>query len=206
LANFLIFVRMIKEKLKIDINNPDTLSLMQRFFRLIFGKDRPNLLTRSFFFVHLVGWSIFFFWYVLAYLSLHFLENIRGADRLKALMAKRGRELSMEDFRGSYETFAFVMIAFWGAYLLGLILMWRKNPNFKYFVFGVLLLYPFMIFIFLSFNYLLEDVSLFDQIAYLAMLVTMVVYYLIDRRDQRNEQELESPNLEEDLVDETHPS
>lgn len=182
--NLIIFVEMIKEKLKIDINNPDALSLMQKLFRLIFGKTRPDLFTRSIFFTNLVGWSLFFFWYIAAYLSLHFLENIRGSDRLKSIMAKRGRELAMEDFRGSYETFAFVMIAFWAAYLLGLILMWRKNPNYRYFVFGVLLLYPFMIFIFLSFNYLIEDVSLFDQIVYLIMLVSMCVYYLIDKRKQ----------------------
>ncbi len=178
---------MIKEKLKIDLNNPDALSLMQRLFRLVFGKERPNLLTRSFFFTHLIGWSIFFFWYVVAYLSLHFLENIRGADRLMAIMAKRGRELGMEDFRGSYETFAFVMIAFWAAYLVGLILMWRKNPNYRYLVFSVLLLYPFVVFIFLSFTYLFEDISLFDQILYAIMLISMSVYYLINKRIEQKE-------------------
>lgn len=189
---------MIKEKLKIDLNNPDALSLMQRFFRLIFGKERPNLLTRSFFFTHLVGWSVFFFWYVVAYLSLHFLENIRGADRLKSIMAKRGRELGMEDFRGSYETFAFVMIVFWAVYLIGLIMMWRKNPNYRYFVFSVLLLYPFMVFIFLSFTYLIEDISLFDQILYALMLVSMCIYFLLNKRNERIE--LES-NTDEQIVD-----
>lgn len=178
---------MIKEKLKIDLNNPDALSLMQRLFRLVFGKERPSLFTRSFFLAHLIGWSVFFFWYVVAYLSLHFLENIRGAERLMAIMAKRGRELGMENFRGSYEVFAFVMIIFWAVYLVGLILMWRKNPNYRYLVFSVLLLYPFMVFIFLSFNYLFEDISLFDQILYAIMLISMCVYYLIKKKIKQTE-------------------
>ena len=174
---------MIKEKLKIDLNNPDALSLVQRLFRLVFGKERPDLLTRSFFFSHLIGWSIFFFWYVTAYLSLHFLNNIRGASRLKLIMAKRGRELGIHDFKTSYETFAFVMIVLWALYLIGLVLMWRNKPRYTYFVFGVLLAYPIVTVIFLNFRYLSQDVSLFDKLLYVILLISMTVYYLIKRRE-----------------------
>jgi hypothetical protein len=173
---------MVKKKLNIDLNNPDALSLMQRLFRLIFGKKRPDLLTRSFFFSHLVGASLFWFWYISAYFSIHFLENIRGAYHLKRMLTKRGVELGIKDFREVYETFAFLMIIVWLIYILGLILMWRGQRIYRYFLFGVLAAYPLMILVFLNFNYLRRDVTLFDKVLYLILLVSILVYYWIDKR------------------------
>jgi hypothetical protein len=179
---FAIFAKMGKKKLNIDLNNPDALSLMQRLFRLIFGQKRPDLVTRSFFFSHLVGASLFWFWYISAYFSIHFLENIRGAYHLKRMLTKRGVELGIKDFREVYETFAFLMIIVWLIYIIGLILMWRGQRIYRYFLFGVLAAYPLMILVFLNFNYLRRDVTLFDKVLYLILLVSILVYYWIDKR------------------------
>lgn len=188
-CEFLYIRTVIKEKLNIDINNPDALSLMQRLFRFVFGKDRPDLLTRSYFFIHLVAASLFFFWYISAYLSIHFLENIRGALRLKKMITRRGVELGVDNFRESYETLAFIMIIVWIIYLAGLILLWRKNKIYRYFMFPVLIAYPLLIVFFLNITYILEDVSLFDYVLYLIMLVSLLVYYWIDKRRRSREEE-----------------
>lgn len=185
LGIFTIFVQMVKKKLNIDLNNPDALSLMQRLFRLIFGKKRPDLVTRSFFLSHLVGASLFWFWYISAYFSIHFLENIRGAYHLKKMLNKRGVELGIKDFRDAYETFAFVMIIVWLVYIIGLILMWRGNRIYRYFVFGVLLAYPLLTILFLNFNYLRRDVTLFDKAVYLILLGSISIYYWLDCRRLR---------------------
>lgn len=188
-CEFLYIRTVIKEKLNIDINNPDALSLMQRLFRFVFGKDRPDLLTRSYFFTHLVAASLFFFWYISAYLSIHFLENIRGALRLKKMITRRGVELGVDNFREAYETLAFIMIIVWIIYLAGLILLWRKNKIYRYFMFPVLIAYPLLIVFFLNITYILEDVSLFDYVLYLIMLVSLLVYYWIDKRRRSREEE-----------------
>lgn len=179
---FAIFAKMGKKKLNIDLNNPDALSLMQRLFRLIFGQKRPDLVTRSFFFSHLVGASLFWFWYISAYFSIHFLENIRGAYHLKRMLTKRGVELGIKNFREAYENFAFLMIIVWFLYIVGMVLMWRGKRIYRFFVFGVLAAVPIMTVLFLNFNYFRRDVTLFDQVLYLILLVSMLIYYWMDKR------------------------
>jgi hypothetical protein len=60
--------------------------------------------------------------------------------------------------------------------------MWRGQRIYRYFLFGVLAAYPLMILVFLNFNYLRRDVTLFDKVLYLILLVSILVYYWIDKR------------------------
>lgn len=205
MENLVIFVDMETERKKIDLNNPDALSLFQQFFRWVFGVHRPGFWTRTVFFVQLVGWSLFFLWYVLAFFSIKYVDNIRGARQLKKLVAQRGNELGIPDFKAAYENFSFLMIALLAAFLIGLVLLWRQRKSYVFFCFGVWLAYPIMVVVFLNMNYLMEDVSLFDQILYFVMLGSLTLFHLVIGRkfgQQSDEPVEEDDSLMDGLSDE----
>lgn len=196
----LIFVRMELPKKKIDLNNPDALSLFQQFFQWVFGKVRPGFWTRAVFYVQLVGWSLFFLWYALAFFSIKYVDNIRGARQLKQLVAKRGNELGIADFKEAYENFSFVMMALLAAFLIGLVLLWRQRKGYAFFCFGVWLAYPIMVVVFLNLKYLMEDVSLFDQVLYIVLLGSLTLFQLFIGRKfgQQTDEPIEVDDSETD--------
>lgn len=205
MENLVIFVDMEAERKKIDLNNPDALSLFQQFFRWIFGAVRPGFWTRTLFYVQLVGWSTFFLWYVLAFFSIKYVDNIRGARQLKKLVAQRGNELGIPDFKAAYENFSFLMMTLLAAFLIGLVLLWRQRKSYAFFCFGVWLAYPVMVVVFLNMNYLMEDVSLFDQILYLVLLGSLTLFHLVIGRkfgQQSDEPVEEDDSLTDGLSDE----
>jgi hypothetical protein len=172
---------MLKKKLNIDINNPDARSLTQQLVRFIMGKEKPSFIVRSLFFTHLIGASIFFFWYISAFFSIHFLENITSARKLRRILNEKGSELGIADFRNEFETFTFVMIALWFVYFIGLIFLWRNKKLYRFLLLGVLLSYPILTIIFLNLKYLLYETSLFDGVVYLYLLISIVVYTIWGR-------------------------
>jgi hypothetical protein len=191
LDNLVIFVEMETKRKKLDFNNPDALSLLQQFTRWIFGAERPGFWIRTVFYVQLFGWSLFFFWYVLAFFSIKFVDKIRGASQLKLLLAKRGNHLGIPGFQEAYENFAFLMILLLAVFLIGLVLLWRQRKSYAFVCFGVWLAFPVMVVVFLNLNYLLEDVSFFDQVLYGVLIGSLSLFHVfIGRKFGRKSDEL----------------
>jgi hypothetical protein len=169
-----------------DLVNPNPITILQRIRAFILGKNKPDKITRFFFYFNLLCWSTFFFWSITGYFSLTFIDNIEEAKRLREIIEVRGAHLGIPDFYGHFKTFLFYMIFTWTFVLFGIVLLWRKKASYVFFYFGGLMLYPIFMWWFLNLSYMVEDVSMFDKVIYVALFLPMVIYHLFFLREKED--------------------
>ncbi|MGB0934091.1 MAG: hypothetical protein ACPGU5_07390 [Lishizhenia sp.] len=161
----------------------DAIPVIVKIRTFIFGKKRPDPFTRLVFYVNLVGWFIFMLWSTISYFAIALKDLITENKGISvaAIVRRRGEELGFdgETFLVSFKQFQFADIFIWIAVFVSLIFLYRKKRAFAVIYFSALSLHFLLMVFMLSFAYFMEDVSFFDKIAYLVMVVLSFVYMLL---------------------------
>lgn len=155
---------------------------------IIFGKVKPDGYTQVTFYLNCCIWFILFIWSVLSYFTIAKRELIfkeKGIP-VESIIIDRGEQIGFEstEFLDRLLTFHAVSIVCWIVVFIGLVLLWRKNLKFIYFLFGGTLFYLGMILFYLNGIYFREDVTSFDKIAFLALNASSILYYFLLKKEK----------------------
>ena len=90
---------------QIDVINPSPAGILAKIGQFILGKERPDGLTRFFFYFNLILWSTFFFWSISSYFSFAFIENIRKVEEMHVVVDEIGSSLGIVDLFERYKAF-----------------------------------------------------------------------------------------------------
>lgn len=168
----------VRQLVEEHLNSP--LALLIRLRKLVFGNKEPDMFTKIAFYIGLLTWVIFFFWHVLQFIVLknsNWIEAIKQLP-ISELLNKRAQALGFESavFIDRLLISYSISIISWSLFFVGLILMWRKQRIFSYFIFtalGVAMLSPIML---LGFSYWSNDISSFDKIYQIIITLFLVIY------------------------------
>ncbi len=156
----------------------------------IFGDEKPDNFTQFTFFLNLFFWFIFLLWSVISVLTLSFRHVVEKHKKIsiEEIIFNRGKELAFEpsDFLNHLMTTYTVSVILWLAVFVGLVLLWRKNRFFIYFLGGGVILYVSMLIFYMSFTFFVEDTTLFDKIGLLAMLSSSLMYHFLLKKESRD--------------------
>lgn len=160
-----------------------------QFRNLLFGKEKPDILTRVVFHINLVIWTTFFLWNAISFFTITSRDLIleQKGISVEAIIFARGEKLGYEgaEFLDRLVTFHSIAMICWALVLVGLILFYRKNKRFIYFILGGVSFYIGMMLFYIGFTYFLEDTTTYDKIALLVLLLSAVLhYYLLGNTEQ----------------------
>lgn len=173
------------EQTKTKFNSP--MPMLVQLRDVIFGKDKPDAYTQVTFYLNICLWFILFIWSIISYfvISLRDLIYTEKSIPVETIILERGEQIGFEstDFLDRLLTFHSISIVCWILVFIGLVLMWRKNARFVYFFFGGTMSYIGMVLFYLNSTYFVEDITLFDKIAFLAMNASALLYYFLLKRE-----------------------
>ena len=162
---------------------------LNRLRNIIFGKEKPDVFTRLTFYINMIIWLTFLLWSILSYFTItsrHIILQHKGIP-VEKIIQKRGAELGFEgsEFLDRLLTFNGIAIICWGIVFIGLILLFRKKKQFIYFVLGGTVFYLGMSLFYLGFDYFLEDITAYDKICLLIIIVSSIIhsYLMKNERD-----------------------
>jgi hypothetical protein len=161
--------------------------ILRQLQGFIFGEEKPDNFTQFTFFLNLFFWFIFLLWSVVSAATLSFRHVVEEYKKIpiEEIILKRGEELGFEpsDFLNRLMTTYSVSVILWSAVFIGLVLLWRKNKFFIYFLGGGVILYVSMLIFYMSYTFFKEDTTLFDKIGLLAMLASSFMYYFLLKKE-----------------------
>ena len=148
---------------------------------LIFGKEKPDVYTQLTFYINVIIWLTFLLWSILSYftISSHKVMNQFKGINIEQIIQKRGEELGFEGtdtFLDCLLTFNGVAIICWGVVFFGLILLFRKKNKAIYFILGGTFFYIGMSIFYLSWSYFIEDMTSYDKVALLIIIVSTIFH------------------------------
>lgn len=161
------------------------LPLILKLRDLIFGENKPEVYTRITVYFNALIWLIFLSWHLISYASISLREVIFTEKKIdvEALIFERGKLLGFQpyEFLNLLLKYHLISSICWGTIFIGMILIWRKNKIFNYFIFIPLIVYAGMILFFLRWRYFMEDTTTFDKITLLVFVLNILIYYIIQR-------------------------
>ncbi len=161
------------------------LPLILKLRDLIFGSKKPDIYTRVTVYCNTLIWFIFLAWHLIGFASISMREVIFTEKKIdvEALIFERGKLLGFQpyEFLNLLLKYHSISAICWGTIFIGLILIWRKNKIFNYFIFIPLLVYAGMIVFFLRWRYFMEDTTTFDKITLLVFVLNILIYWIIQR-------------------------
>lgn len=178
-----------REEFEAHLESP--MPILSRLRNLIFGKDTPDTYTQISFYLGLIIWIIFLIWIILGYVvltSTEWIEQEKGLD-VHTLIEQRGEALGFTgpDFQNNLITFYNVAIVSWVGLFIGLVLQWRKNTWFIYFIWGSGAVYLLAMWFLLGFSYWYYDTTTFDKIAFILFIGHSSLYYYFLNREMNGE-------------------
>lgn len=188
-------------KLKIDkekinkLSPEDAIPLVVKLSRLIFGKTKPDGLTRILFSVNLFSWFLLFMWNMISYfvlLSSDIIKVNKGFS-VNAIIRRNGQNLGFngQDFLDSITQFYFINNFLWGVVFLGLVLMYRKKSIYPFIILGGLGVHFGWMFFTLGLQYFIEDVSFFDKILYSILIVLTIIHSALMNKESSDQETME---------------
>jgi hypothetical protein len=161
--------------------------ILRQLHGFIFGVEKPDNFTQFTFFLNLFFWFIFLLWSVISAATLSFRHVVEEYKKIpiEEIILKRGEVLGFEpsDFLNRLMTTYSVSVILWSIVFIGLVLLWRKNKLFIYFLGGGVILYVSMLVFYMSYTFFKEDTTLFDKIGLLAMLASSFMYYFLLKKE-----------------------
>lgn len=161
--------------------------IILRLRTVIFGDEIPDKYTQFTFYLNLFFWLTFFIWSVASYLTITNREVIMEQKNIpvEEIIKSRGDQLGFEgqDFLDRLETTHSIGIISWTIVFVGLIFLYRKREIFIYFIASGTLFYTGMLLFYMSYSYFKEDVTLFDKIGLLAILLSSTMYFFLLRKE-----------------------
>lgn len=167
---------------------------------LIFGKRKPDFITKITFYANLVLWSTFMLWSVISTYTISAREFIYKEKHIPVeyIINKRGQELgfSNNDFVDHLSTYHLAGLILWAIVFVGLVLLFRKMKVFIYFFLGPVVVYLLLTIFYLGWTYFIHDTTTFDKVALAIMLISGGVYYYMIK-DREYDEELNFFDLED---------
>ncbi|SFT54820.1 hypothetical protein SAMN05216474_1242 [Lishizhenia tianjinensis] len=184
--------------LKIDtqklntVSPKDTLTFLSKIRLGIFGKQKPDGFTRIVFFLNVLGFFIFICWAAISYVAIALNDLIQKSKQISVeeIVIKRGEELGFEKgevFLENFKQFQFLDIFIWLALFCGLVFLYRKKSIYALFYFGAFILHFLLMFYLLGMDYIFQDISMFDKIAYAVMLLPTLLYFFLLKKEKTDE-------------------
>jgi len=163
-------------------------TLIEKVRIFIFGEEEPDKYTQASFYLGFILWIIFFIWSCASYLAISFRTMIleQKGISVEKIILERGEKLGFKgsEFLDRLLTFHSISIICWIAVLIGLILLWRKDVRFVWFLFGGTVFHFGMMLFYLNFSYFQDDTTLFDKIALLTFLSNAGMYLFMLRKEK----------------------
>ena len=105
---------------------------------------------------------------------------------VEKIIESRGLELGFEegDFLARLLTFNGIAIVCWLLVFVGLILLFRKKKQFIYFILGGTIFYLGMSVFYLSFSYFMEDMTFYDKVALLIIIVSSIIHSFLMKNER----------------------
>lgn len=178
-----------REEFEAHLESP--IPILTRLRNVIFGKESPDTYTQIGFYLGLIIWIIFLIWIILGYVvltSTEWIEQEKGLD-VHSLIEQRGQALGFTgaDFQKNLITFYNIALVSWIGLFIGLVLQWRKNTWFIYFIWASGGLYLLSMWLLLGFSYWYHDTTAFDKIAFFILIGHSSLYYYFLNREARGE-------------------
>jgi len=178
-----------REEFEAHLESP--IPILSRLRNLIFGKESPDTYTQIGFYLGIIIWTIFLIWIILGYVALtntEWIEQEKGLD-VHSLIEARGKTLGFvgADFKSNLITFYNVALVAWIGLFIGLVLQWRKNLYFIYFIWGAGAVYLLAMWFLLGFTYWYQDTTTFDKIAFFLLIVHSSLYYYFLNKESQGE-------------------
>ena len=165
--------------------------LLIKLKNLIFGKEKPDVYTQLTFYINVIIWLTFLLWSVLSYFTIsshRVMIRFKGIN-IERIIQKRGEELGFEGidtFLDRLLTFNGIAIICWGVVFFGLILLFRKKNKAIYFILGGTFFYIGMSIFYLSFSYFMEDMTAYDKVALLILIVSTIFHTQIIKQSGKD--------------------
>ena len=164
------------------------LPLLRQLGKFVFGIKEPDNFTKLTFFLLLFYWICFFIWSIASYLTISFRELIMTEKKIPVedIINSRGLALNFEEgvFLDHLITVHGVGMVCWAVVFLGLILLWRKQERFIWFIVVPVIFYIGMLLFYLSPAYFREDITFFDKSGLVIVLAATVMHFLMLKREQ----------------------
>lgn len=162
--------------------------LLRQFRNFVFGKKKPDVFTRLTFNINVIIWITFLLWSIISYFTISsraMVQQFKGIP-VEKIIEERGAELGFEggDFLARLLTFNGIAIVCWIVVFIGLILLFRKKKQFIYFVLGGTVFYLGMSIFYLSFSYFMEDMTFYDKIALLIIIVSSIIHSYLMKNER----------------------
>lgn len=145
----------------------------------IFGKQRPDILTRMTFLANLIIWLLFLVWSSFSYFAVNSRQWIWDQKGLAVtwIIERRGEQLGYKEgeFLARLEFTSFMALFCWLLFFVGLVLLYRKKKIFVFFTLIPLLIYIALNSLYLGFTYFVEDITLFDKVLFLVSGLSLLI-------------------------------
>lgn len=179
----------IQDKLEAHLESP--LPLLSRLKNLVFGKENPDTYTQISFYIGLVIWLIFLVWNILGHTVLAntaWIEAEKGLQ-VQKMIFDRGLALGFEgeEFHHTLVQFYSIALFCWAGIFIGLVLQWRKNLAFIYFIGCSAGIYLLAMLFMLSFSYWYNDTTTFDKISFFLLVGHSFLYYYFLKREKNGD-------------------
>lgn len=173
--------RKYKLQQKLDVHLESPIPLLSRLKTLIFGKEIPDTYTQISFYIGISIWTIFLIWIILGHTVLAnttWIEEEKGIE-VQKMIFQRGEVLGFQgdEFHFALVQFYSIALVCWIGIFIGLVLQWRKNILFVYFIVGSAAIYLLAMIFILTFSYWYHDTTTFDKIAFFLLVGHSILYY-----------------------------
>lgn len=174
--------RIQREKIR-KLESPVPFVLMLRNF--IFGKVRPDFMTRLTFYANVAICLTFLIWSSFSYfavISKDWIWEQKGIA-VTTIIEQRGSELGFSEgvFMSRLEFASFASIVCWIIFFFGLVLLYRRKTLFTYFTLVPITIYLILNGLYLGFTYFIEDITLFDKLLLLISVVSLIIQAFLIR-------------------------
>jgi hypothetical protein len=175
----------------------------------IFGKRKPDVLTRLTFTANTVICLLFLIWSGFSYFAVNSRQWIWEQKGLAVtwIIERRGKQLGFDEgvFLERLEFTSLMALFCWMVFFVGLVLLYRKKRMFIYFTIIPLLVYIVMNSMYLGFSYFTEDVTLFDKVLLLISVLSLLItaYMIRGNRDNKESTNFFGVTQDEDVPETT---
>ncbi|MFN5982581.1 MAG: hypothetical protein ACK46Y_08470 [Fluviicola sp.] len=172
----------IEEKLDKHLNSP--LSLLGQFKKWVLGEEKPDSFTFWSVTLNTIISVIFLLWSIMSLFVIKSRDLMFEQKKINVseIIEKRGLELGFQtdEFANALENFHLLAFICWFVVIVGIVLQYRRNMNFIYFIGAGLFVYLIGMWIILGFSYWKSDTTGFDKsMFFLIILSTGFLYYYL---------------------------
>lgn len=163
--------------------------VLRKLSKFTFGTREPDHFTKFTFYLLLFYWFCFFVWSIASYLTISFREFIMSEKKIpvEEIINSRGLALGFPEgyFLDRLLAAHGIGMGCWLVVLVGLILLWRKQETYLWFIILPILFYLGLLLFYMGPTYFTEDVTFFDKSGLVIVLAATLMHFLLLKRERK---------------------